>query len=61
MTIEIAMMAADAGLISTKEPCIAVGGTSQGVDTAILLRPENAQTFFDLKVMEILAKPRLDD
>jgi hypothetical protein len=54
-------MAADAGFISTKESCIAVGGTARGVDTAILLRPENAQTFFDLKIMEILAKPRLDD
>ena len=61
VAVEIALMAADAGFISTKESCISVGGTAQGVDTAILLRPENAQTFFDLKVMEFLAKPRLDD
>jgi len=60
VAIEIALMAADAGLIQTAEPCIAVGGTSQGADTALLLRPSNAQTFFDLRVMEILAKPRLD-
>ncbi len=60
VAVEIALMAADAGLISTKEPCVSVGGTSRGVDTAILLRPENAQTFFDLKIMEILAKPRLE-
>ena len=61
VSVEIALMATDAGFISTKESCIAVGGTARGVDTAILLRPENAQTFFDLKIMEILAKPRLDD
>ncbi len=56
---EIALMAADAGLISVGEPCIAVAGTGKGADTAMLLMPVNAQDFFDLRVMEILAKPRL--
>lgn len=60
VAVELALMAADAGLISTQEPCISIGGTSTGVDTAILLRPANAQNFFDLRVMEILAKPRLE-
>lgn len=59
VAVEIAVMAADAGLISTKEPCISIGGTNSGVDTAILLRPGHAQNFFDIKIMEILAKPRL--
>ena len=61
VAIEISLMAADAGLISTREPCIAIGGTNSGADTAVLLRPTNAQTFFDLRIIEILAKPRLDD
>ncbi|MGD2166066.1 MAG: pyruvate kinase alpha/beta domain-containing protein [Anaerolineae bacterium] len=56
---EIALMAADAGLISIGEPCITVAGTGRGADTAIVLSPANAQQFFDLRVMEILAKPRL--
>ena len=60
VAVEIALMAADAGLISTKVPCIAVGGTGRGVDTAIMLQPAHAQNFFDLRIMEILAKPRLD-
>jgi hypothetical protein len=60
VAIEISLMAADAGLIPTRELCIAIGGTSWGADTAILLQPTNAQTFFDLKIIEILAKPRLD-
>jgi len=59
VAVEIALMAADAGLISTNEPCLAVGGTSRGADTALLLRPANAQNFFDLKIIKILAKPRL--
>ncbi len=52
-------MAADAGLIPTQKPCVSIGGTDQGVDTAIVLRAAHAQNFFDLKIMEILAKPRL--
>lgn len=56
---EIALMAADAGLVSVGDPCIAVAGTGRGADTAIVLAPVNAQQFFDLRVMEILAKPRL--
>jgi len=59
VAVEMALMAADAGLIPTKEPCIAVGGTGRGVDTAILLKPAHAQNFFHIKIMEILAKPRL--
>jgi hypothetical protein len=59
VAIEIALMAADAGLISTQSPCMSIGGTEQGADTAILLLPANAQNFFDLRVLEILAKPRL--
>lgn len=57
--IEIAVMAADAGMVRVDEPCIAIAGTGRGADTAIVLKPANAQSFFDLRVMEILAKPRL--
>ncbi len=59
VAVEIALMAADAGLISTTEPCISIGGTDKGVDTAILLLPAHAQNFFDLRIAEIIAKPRL--
>ncbi len=60
VAVEIAIMAADAGLIPTSEACICVGGTGHGADTAVVLKPSNAQTFFDLRVMEILAKPHFD-
>jgi hypothetical protein len=59
VAIEIALMAADAGLVSTSKPCISIGGTSQGADTAILLKPAHAQDFFDLRIMELLSKPHL--
>jgi hypothetical protein len=58
--VEIALMAADAGLVQVGEPCIAIGGTGRGADTAILLIPANVQELFDLRVMEVLAKPRLE-
>jgi hypothetical protein len=58
VALEIALMAADAGLIPTDEPCLSIGGTGSGADTVLLLRPANAQTFFDLRVMEVIAKPR---
>ncbi len=57
--LEIALMAADAGLVRVDEPCIAIAGTGRGADTAVVLIPANAPNFFDLKVLEVLAKPRL--
>ncbi len=59
VVVEIALMAADAGLVRTDEPAIAIGGTGRGADTAVVLKPANAQAFFDLRVLEILCKPRL--
>jgi len=59
VAVEIALMAADAGFVSTASPCIAIGGTNQGADTALLLKPAHAQDFFDLRIMEFLAKPHL--
>jgi len=56
---EIACMAADAGFIRTDEDAISIGGTSRGADTAILLKPSNTHTFFDMKIKDIICKPRL--
>ena len=60
VAVEIALMAADAGLVRTDEEAIAIGGTSRGVDTAIVVKPANVPNFFDLRVKEIICKPRLD-
>jgi len=56
--IECTIMAADAGLVRTDEDIIAIAGTRSGADTALVIRPVNSQDFFDLKVKEILCKPR---
>jgi hypothetical protein len=57
---EIALMAVDAGLIEADTDIIAVGGSSRGADTAIVLKPVNVHNFFDMKLKEIICKPRLD-
>jgi hypothetical protein len=51
-------MAADAGLIGTNEEVISIGGTANGADTALVIKPAHTQDFFELKVKEILCKPR---
>lgn len=57
VAVEIALMSADAGMISTSRPCISIGGTNEGADTALLLKAAHAQDFFDLRILEFLAKP----
>lgn len=56
---EITLMAADAGLLRVGAPAIAIAGTGRGADTAVVINPANAQSFFDMRVMEILCKPGL--
>jgi len=56
--VEITIMAADAGLIPVDRDIIAVAGTSEGADTALVIKPANASNFFDLEIREIIAKPR---
>lgn len=62
---EIAVMAADAGLVRTDEDVIVIAGTGapatagRGADMAVVLRPAYVHLFFDLRVKEILCKPLL--
>lgn len=56
--VEVAVMAADAGLIPTDREVIAVGGSGGGADAAIVLKAAHMNNFFDLEIREIIAKPR---
>ena len=55
---EAVVTAADAGLVRTDEQVIAIGGTGVGADTAIVLFPIHSLDFWDLRIGEILCKPR---
>jgi uncharacterized protein len=57
VAIETTLMAADAGYVRTDEDIISTGGSSAGLDTALVLQPVNASSFLDLKVREIICKP----
>jgi hypothetical protein len=53
---EITAMASDAGLVPP-EDIIAVAGTGKGADTAVVVKADSSNRFFDIKIREILAKP----
>jgi hypothetical protein len=55
---EIVVTAADAGMVRTDEAVIAIAGPESGADTAIVCNPINATDFWDLRIGEILCKPR---
>jgi len=57
VAVEIAMMAADAGIVRTDEDIISVGGSGDGADTAAVIKPANVCRFFDLEIRGILCKP----
>ncbi len=58
VAVEIAIMAADAGMLSGKD-IVALGGTGQGVDTALVLKPASQSDLYDLRIREIICKPRV--
>lgn len=58
VVIETTVMAADAGLVRIDEDVIAIAGTGRGADYAVVLKPVNSGNFFDLRIKEILCKPR---
>ena len=55
---ELTIMAADAGLLDMSQEVIAIGGSGKGSDTAMVIKPVHAQNYLDLKVLEIICKPR---
>jgi len=58
VAVECVLMAADAGLLNMDQEVVAVAGTSNGADTAIVCRPAYPRKFLDFEIREILAKPR---
>jgi hypothetical protein len=56
--IECVMMATDSGLIPEGEEVLAVAGTARGADTVAVIRSAASKRFLELRVLEVLAKPR---
>ena len=54
---EIVLMVADAGLVTSGEKVIAIAGTAQGSDTALVMQAASTQHLRRLRVNEIICKP----
>jgi uncharacterized protein len=59
VAVEISLMAVEAGVVQAGEEIIAVAGSSDGADTAVVLRPSAARAVKDLRICELICKPRL--
>ena len=55
--VEIAIMALDADTIPLGEAVVAIGGTGNGADTAVVITPSHAASVFETKLHEIICKP----
>jgi hypothetical protein len=58
VAVELGMIAAylDEG---NSDEIISMGGTKKGVDTALVVKPAKSESFDQLEVREIIAKPRI--
>jgi len=55
---ECVMSATDGGLLQEGMEVVAVAGTLKGADTVTVIRAASSKRFRELRVLEILAKPR---
>jgi len=54
---EIVAMACDAGLVESGKEVLAIAGTGRGADTVLIIKSANSRRFFDLKILDVIAKP----
>lgn len=57
VVVEITTMAADAGVIPTGKDVIAIAGSGNGADTAVVIKSASSHNLFDAVIREIIAKP----
>lgn len=59
VAVEVAVMALDAGIIPYDQDIISIGGSVQGADAAIIIRPSHSNHFFDTEIREIICMPHV--
>jgi len=59
VAVEVSLMALEAGLVPAGREIIAVGGSDEGCDTAVVVRPAYARKIKEYRICEILCKPRI--
>ena len=55
--VEIAIMAAEAGHITSDQDVVAIAGSHRGADTAVALKPAYAANMFETKIRALLCMP----
>lgn len=58
VAVEVALMAADQGLLPAGKEVMALGGTGEGADTAIVLTPACSGEFFSVRIHEVVCMTR---
>ena len=58
VAVEIAVMAADSGMIPVDRDMISIAGRGRGADTALVIKSANSTRIFDLVIRETIARPR---
>lgn len=58
VAVEIACMSLDAGLVPYGQDIISIGGSAEGADAALVIRPAHSAHFFETQVKEIICMPR---
>jgi hypothetical protein len=57
VNVEVAIKAADAGLIMPGEHVISVAGSHEGLDTSIVLEARDSASILDIRTREVIAMP----
>jgi len=48
------------GLIPIDEEVVSIAGTRRGADTAVVIKPAHIHEIYNLRIVEIITKPRLN-
>lgn len=54
--VEIVAMSCDNGLVESGKNVLAIAGTGRGADTVLVVKSANSRRFFDMKIIEVVAK-----
>ena len=57
VVVEVSIMATDGGALSG-EDVVAIGGSGRGADSALIIKPAGQSSLFDMRIREIICKPR---
>ena len=58
VAVELTLIAAQLAIVEPGTEVVALGGSSKGLDTALVIKAATSDEFYELEIREILCKPR---